>query len=120
MFSPNSGRLWAKYSAAAAQAAKVTFMKSGERPIMPQVVRAQRSIIARAALQLVLGARDDEGESQALAAGRRDEGHLVAQLRVVLQVVQRRDRPRPVGETGVRGDVLDALAAQPDLALLRL
>jgi hypothetical protein len=30
---------------AAPQAAKVTFMKSGERPIMPQVARAQFSII---------------------------------------------------------------------------
>ena len=41
MFSPNSGRHCAKYSAGPAHAAKVTFMKSGERPIMPQVARAQ-------------------------------------------------------------------------------
>src|SRR5262249_1082685 len=41
----NSGRFSPKKSAAAPHAAKVTFMKSGERPIMPQVARAQFSII---------------------------------------------------------------------------
>src|SRR5438132_1437380 len=45
MLSANSGRFSPKKSAAAPQAAKVTFMKSGERPIMPQVARAQFSII---------------------------------------------------------------------------
>ena len=45
MLSPNSGRFSPKKSAAAPHAAKVTFMKSGERPIMPLVVRAQFSII---------------------------------------------------------------------------
>src|SRR5213594_3475389 len=47
MFSPNSGRPCAKYPAAAAQAAKVTFMKSGERPIIPHVARAQCDIMTR-------------------------------------------------------------------------
>ena len=45
MLSPNSGRVSPKKSAAAPQAAKVTFIKSGERPIIPQVERAQFSII---------------------------------------------------------------------------
>src|SRR6266851_567035 len=45
MLSANSGLFSPKKSAAAPQAAKVTFMKSGERPIMPQVERAQFSII---------------------------------------------------------------------------
>src|SRR5437667_42692 len=47
MFSPNSGRPCAKYPAAAAQAAKVTFMKAGERPIIPPVGRAQCDIMTR-------------------------------------------------------------------------
>ena len=47
-----------------AQAAKVTFMKSGERPIMPQVARAQCSIIFAAGFQLLAGPRDDEGAAR--------------------------------------------------------
>src|SRR3989454_5007080 len=46
MLSPNSGRPRPKYFAAAARAGRVPLMKWGEGPIMPQVVRAQRSIIA--------------------------------------------------------------------------
>src|SRR5207245_10358527 len=53
------------------------------------------------------------------ACGRRVR-HLVTERGVVLQVVQRRDGPRPVGEARVSGHILDALAAQPDLALLLL
>src|SRR5215831_17675585 len=71
-------------------------------------------------LELRLRARDDEGEPQALAAGRRHVRHLVAQLGVVLLIVERGDSSHPVRETGVRGDVLDALAPQPDFALLCL
>ncbi len=47
MLRANSGRPRPKYSAAALQAANVTFMKSGERPTMPHVARAQCSIIVR-------------------------------------------------------------------------
>src|SRR5437773_1438364 len=47
MFSANSGRPWAKYASAPAHAEYVTFMKSGERPIMPHVVRAQCIIMTR-------------------------------------------------------------------------
>src|SRR2546428_487144 len=55
-----------------------------------------------------------------LTARRRHVRHLVAQTRLVLHVVQRSDGTHAVGEAGVRGHVLDALAAQPDLALLIL
>ena len=71
-------------------------------------------------LELVPGARDDEGQPDTLAAGRRDVRHLVSQPGIVLQIVQRRDGSHPVGEAGVGGHVLDALAPQPDLALLLL
>ena len=84
---------------AAPQAASVTFMKSGERPIMPHVVRAQFSIMTRRAIQLVLRARKDEGQPNAIAGRRRDVRHLVAVLRIALHVVERGDRGarRPPG-----------------------
>src|SRR4029453_15509416 len=69
-------------------------------------------------LQLGLGARNDEGLAEALAAGRRDEGHRLTELGVVLHVVERRDRQGAPAQAGVRRHVLDALAPQPDLALL--
>ena len=71
-----------------------------------------------AALELLARARHDERQADALAARRRHVGHLVAQRRVVLHVVQRGDRAHAVGQPRVRGYVLDTLAAQPDLALL--
>src|SRR4029453_12685439 len=46
--------------------------------------------------------------------------HLVAERGVVLLIVERGDGTHSVRETGLRGDVLDALAAQPALAPLRL
>ena len=73
-----------------------------------------------AARQLFPGARDDERKPQTLAAGRRHERHLVPELGVVLQIIERRDRVHAVREPGVPRDVLDALSAQPDLALLLL
>src|SRR5712691_9532851 len=100
MFWPNAGRFCAKYSAAPAQAAKVTFMKSGERPIMPHVARAQCSIIVRRCSRScrVRGTMNDNPTRCPLLG----------------------DGLGTVAQPGVRRHVLDALATQPDLSLLLL
>src|SRR6266851_105129 len=71
-----------------------------------------------ARLQLLSAPRNDERQADALAAGRRDIGHLVAQLRVVLHVVKFRDRAHAALQPWMRRDVFDALAVQPDLSVL--
>ena len=63
-------------------------------------------------------ARVDERQADAIAGGGRGVGHLVAELRIALHVVERGDRPRAAGETRMRGHVLDAFAAQPDFTIL--
>src|SRR2546426_743872 len=71
-------------------------------------------------LELLARAGDDEGQAHALTARRRHVRHVVTEARIVLHVVQRGDGAHAVGQPRVRGHVLDALAAQPDLALLVL
>ena len=73
-----------------------------------------------APLDVLTGARVDERQPHAVAAGRREVGHLVAKLRVVLHVVERGDGQRAVTQTGVSRRVLHPFASDPDLALLRL
>src|ERR1051326_7902078 len=70
--------------------------------------------------EVVVRARDDEREADGIAAGGRRVGHLGAQRRIVLHVVERRDRARPVGEAGMLGDVVHPLATHIDNALLGL
>ena len=68
-------------------------------------------------LQVVVGAGDDEGQTQSVAAVGVGEGHRVAVRGVALQVVQRSDGAGAAGQAGMGGHVGDALAAQPDLGL---
>jgi len=72
------------------------------------------------ALELLARAGDDEGQAHALTARRRHVRHVVTEGGIVLHVVERGDGAHAVGQPGVRGHVLDALAPQPDLALLIL
>ena len=61
MFFSNSGRFWPKYFPAAAMDIRLTFRKSGVRPIIPQVILAQLRIISRrrSKSSWVLGVRKD-------------------------------------------------------------
>ena len=68
-----------------------------------------------AGVQVLLGARRDEGRSHAVAGGGRDVGHLVADGRVVLHIVHTGQRLHAAPQRRVGGDVLDPLAVQVDL-----
>ena len=61
MFFLNSGLSWAKNPEDPAQAEKIAFMKSGERPIIPQLAHAHLVIISllRTRSSIVLGMRND-------------------------------------------------------------
>ena len=61
MFFSNSGRFRPKYSPAAAMDIRLTLRKSGVRPIIPQVIRAQLRIIwwRRSRSSWVLGVMKD-------------------------------------------------------------
>ena len=54
-----------------------------------------------ALFEILAGARDDEGEPDPVARRRRDIGHLVAQFRVRLHVVERGDGARAVLQPGM-------------------
>ena len=93
-------------------------MKSGERPIIPQVARAQFSIILLrvSSASLVFGMSNERPTGSPLDGDL--IGHHLAQLRVVLHVVEVRDRPHAARQPLVRRHVAHPLAAEPDLALL--
>src|SRR5262249_7038827 len=121
----NSGRPRPKYSAAAPQAANVTFMKSGERPTMPQVARAQCSIIVRRCSRACRRrgtVTDSPTRSPVVgdAGGGRGIRHAVAGGGMVLHRERRGEGAHAVGQPGMRRHVLDPLPAEPDLALLLL
>ena len=69
------------------------------------------------ARQVLARLRRQEGQPDRLAARRRLVGHRLAQGRVVLHVVEVRDRARGVARGRVGRHVLDALPAEPDLRL---
>ena len=71
-----------------------------------------------AGFEFFAGAGDDEGQSDAVAGSGRRVGHFVAEFRVALHVVERGDGARAARETWMRGHVLDAFTADPDLAFL--
>ena len=67
------------------------------------------------ALQVLVAAGDDKGQAHRHPRGRGSEGHLVPQIGVVLQVIEGRHRPDAAPQGRMGGDVLDPLAAEPDL-----
>ena len=66
--------------------------------------------------QVVHRVRDLEGQAHRIPGGRRGEGHLLPQRRVVLHVVEGGHGLDPVSEAGMGGYVVHPLALDPHLA----
>ena len=67
-----------------------------------------------AGVQILFGARRDEGRAHTVAGGGRGVGHLVADGRVVLHVIHHGQRLHAATQGRVGGDVLDPLAVEVD------